>query len=64
MEFRIWVIWGAYHEIPKAILYLLKWDYKFQGLGIGWRGGAGRIYVFGRRALASGFRVEDSVSRL
>ena len=24
---RIWVIWGSYYNIPKAIFYLLKGDY-------------------------------------
>ena len=24
---RIWAIWGSYHNIPKAIFYLLKGDY-------------------------------------
>ena len=24
---RIWGIWGSYHNIPKAIFYLLKGDY-------------------------------------
>ena len=25
---RIWAIWGSYYNIPKAIFYLLKGDYK------------------------------------
>ena len=24
---RIWVVWGSYSSIPKAIFYLLKVDY-------------------------------------
>ena len=26
-------IWGSNHNIPKAIFYLLKGDYRVQGLG-------------------------------
>ena len=29
---RIWGIWGSYSNIPKAILYLLKGDYKPKSL--------------------------------
>ena len=30
---RIEGIWGSDYNIPKAILYLLKGDYRFQDLG-------------------------------
>ena len=29
--YRIWGIWGSYHNMPKAMFYLLKGDYN--GLG-------------------------------
>ena len=28
---RIWVIWGSYDNIPKAIFCLLKGDYRVMG---------------------------------
>ena len=32
---RIWGIWGSYYNIPKAIFYLLKGDYRWlRGLGV------------------------------
>ena len=31
---RIWGIWGTYYNIPKAILYLLKGDYRLKGPGM------------------------------
>ena len=27
--YRIWVIWGSYYNLPKAMLYLLKGEYTF-----------------------------------
>ena len=30
---RTWGIWGSYYNIPKAIFYLLKGDYRVEGLG-------------------------------
>ena len=32
-RYRIWDIWGSYYNIPKAIVYLLKEDYKRRDLG-------------------------------
>ena len=29
---NIWAIWGSYYNIPKAIFYLLKGDYRVSGL--------------------------------
>ena len=31
--YRIWDTWGSYYNIPKAIVYLLKGDYKRRDLG-------------------------------
>ena len=28
LRYRIWVIWGSYYSIPKAIFYLLKGLYQ------------------------------------
>ena len=39
---RIWGIWGSYCNIPQAIFYLLKGDYRDWGLGL-------RLSVFGCR---------------
>ena len=36
---RIWGIWGSYYNIPKAIFYLLKRDYRVWALGLRVRGG-------------------------
>ena len=31
----MWGIWGSYYNIAKAILYLLKGDYRVEGPGLG-----------------------------
>ena len=31
---RIWGVWGPYYNIPKAIFYLLKGDYRMERIGL------------------------------
>ena len=44
---RIWVIWGSYFNIPKAIFYLLQGDYILRALMGEW-GGSNIGIIMGR----------------